>query len=51
MYNACEWGNYCRVGSTSAGSRQLGRRAIVSYAAMVVAPNSPVYTRSSSPIA
>ena len=29
MYNACEWGNYCRVGSTSAGSRQLGRRAIV----------------------
>jgi NitT/TauT family transport system substrate-binding protein len=44
MYNACEWGNYCRVGSTSAGSRQLGRRAIVSYAAMVVAPNSPVYT-------
>jgi NitT/TauT family transport system substrate-binding protein len=44
MYNACEWGNYCRVGSTSASSRQLGRRAIVSYAAMCVAPNSPVYT-------
>ena len=44
MYNACEWGNYCRVGSTSAGSRQLGRRAIVSYAAMVVAPDLPVYT-------
>jgi NitT/TauT family transport system substrate-binding protein len=44
MYNACEWGNYCRVGSTGIGSRQLGRRAIVSYAAMVVAPNSPVYT-------
>jgi NitT/TauT family transport system substrate-binding protein len=44
MYNACEWGNYCRVGSTGAGSRQLGRRAIVSYAAMVVAPDSPVYT-------
>jgi NitT/TauT family transport system substrate-binding protein len=43
MYNACEWGNYCRVGST-AGSRQVGRRAIVSYAAMVVAPDSPVYT-------
>src|SRR5262249_5280782 len=43
MYNAGEWGNYCRVGST-AGSRQLGRRAIVSYAAMVVAPDSPVYT-------
>jgi NitT/TauT family transport system substrate-binding protein len=44
MYNACEWGNYCRVGSTTAGSRQVGRRAIVSYSAMVVAPDSPVYT-------
>ena len=44
MYNACEWGNYCRVGSTGAGSRQLGRRAIVSYAALCVAPDSPVYT-------
>jgi NitT/TauT family transport system substrate-binding protein len=44
MYNACEWGNYCRVGSTGAGSRQLGRRAIVSYAAMIVAPDSPVFT-------
>jgi len=44
MYNACEWGNYCRVGATATGSRQLGRRAIVSYAAMVVTPDSPVYT-------
>jgi len=44
MYNACEWGNYCRVGATAAGSRQVGRRAIVSYSAMCVAPNSPVYT-------
>src|SRR6185295_10898240 len=44
MYNACEWGNYCRVGGTAAGSRQLGRRAIVSYSALVVAPDSPVYT-------
>jgi NitT/TauT family transport system substrate-binding protein len=44
MYNACEWGNYCRVGSAGAGSRQLGRRAIVTYSAMVVAPGSPVYT-------
>jgi NitT/TauT family transport system substrate-binding protein len=43
MYNACEWGNYCRVGSTK-GSRQLGRRAIVSFAALCVAPDSPVYT-------
>src|SRR4029077_1807233 len=24
MYNACEWGNYCRVQETGAGSRQLG---------------------------
>lgn len=44
MYNACEWGNYCRVQSTGKGSRQLGRRAIVTYSAMVVAPDSPVYT-------
>src|SRR5262249_25650034 len=29
MYNACEWGNYCRVQSTATGSRQIGRRAIV----------------------
>src|SRR5437660_12873986 len=43
MYNACEWGNYCRVGAT-AGSRQVGRRAIVTYAAIVVRPDSPVYT-------
>jgi len=44
MYNACEWGNYCRVQDTSAGSRQLGRRAIVTYSALVVAPGSPVFT-------
>jgi NitT/TauT family transport system substrate-binding protein len=44
MYNACEWGNYCRVQETGAGSRQLGRRAIVAYSALVVAPQSPVYT-------
>jgi NitT/TauT family transport system substrate-binding protein len=44
MYNACEWGNYCRVGATSTGSRQVGRRAIVAYAAIVVRPDSPVYT-------
>ena len=44
MYNACEWGNYCRVQETSAGSRQLGRRAIVTYSALVVAPDSPAYT-------
>jgi NitT/TauT family transport system substrate-binding protein len=44
MYNACEWGNYCRVGDTAVGSRQVGRRGIVTYAALVVRPESPVYT-------
>jgi NitT/TauT family transport system substrate-binding protein len=44
MYNACEWGNYCRVQDTGKSSRQLGRRAIVAYAAIVVPPSSPVYT-------
>ena len=44
MYNACEWGNYCRVEQTKAGSRQVGRRGIVSYAAIVVRPDSDVYT-------
>ncbi|HEY6259491.1 MAG TPA: hypothetical protein VIY51_27235 [Xanthobacteraceae bacterium] len=44
MYNACEWGNYCRVQETGTGGRQVGRRAIVTYAAVVVAPQSPVYT-------
>jgi len=44
MYNACEWGNYCRVGGTAVGSRQVGRRAIITYGAIVVRPDSPVYT-------
>jgi len=44
MYNACEWGNYTRVHDTRVGSRQVGRRAIVTYAAIVVRPDSPVYT-------
>ena len=44
MYNACEWGNYCRVGTTAVRSRQVGRRAIVTYAALVVRSDSPVYT-------
>ena len=44
MYNACEWGNYCRVQDTSADSRQIGRRAIIAYSAIVVRPDSPVYT-------
>ena len=44
MYNACEWGNYCRVQDTGIGSRQIGRRAIVTFAAIVVRPDSAVYT-------
>ena len=44
MYNACEWGNYCRVEETGKGSRQVGRRAIITYAAIVVGPKSSVYT-------
>jgi NitT/TauT family transport system substrate-binding protein len=45
MYNACEWGNYCRVQDTGAQQgRQVGRRAIVAWAALVVPPGSDVYT-------
>ena len=44
MYNACEWGNYCRVQDTNKGSRQVGRRAIIAYSALVVGPNSDAYT-------
>jgi NitT/TauT family transport system substrate-binding protein len=44
MYNACEWGNYCRAGATTTGGRQVGRRGIVTYGAIVVRPDSPVYT-------
>ena len=44
MYNACEWGNYRRVQDSSVHGRQIGRRAIVAYGAIVVAPWSSVYT-------
>ena len=44
MYNACEWGNYCRVQDTGAGGRQVGRRAIVAFGALVVPENSEAYT-------
>jgi len=44
MYNACEWGNYCRAGGTAVGSRQVGRRGIVTFGAIVVRPDSPVFT-------
>ena len=44
MYNACEWGNYCRVQDTGMKSRQLGRRSVVTFAAIAVRPDSAVYT-------
>jgi NitT/TauT family transport system substrate-binding protein len=44
LYNACEWGNYSRVGETKVGSRQIGRRSIVTFAALVVRGDSPVQT-------
>ena len=45
MYNACEWGNYCRVQETGAQQgRQIGRRAIVAWTSIVVAPESDIYT-------
>ncbi len=44
MYNACEWGNYRRVQDSNVQGRQLGRRAIVAYGALVVPPWSTVYT-------
>ncbi len=44
LYNACEWGNYSRVESTKVGSRQVGRRSIITFAALVVRPDSPVQT-------
>ena len=44
MFNACEWGNYGRVANSTIGGRQLGRRAIIAYAALVVPPWSDVYT-------
>jgi len=44
MYNACEWGNYCRVQDTGQQGRQIGRRAIVTFSGIVVRPESKVYT-------
>ena len=44
LYNACEWGNYCRVEDTKVGSRQTGRRSIVTYAALMVRGDSPIQT-------
>ena len=44
MYNACEWGNYRRVQDSSVEARQVGRRAIIAYGAIVVPPWSSAYT-------
>ena len=44
MYNACEWGNYRRVQDSEAQGRQLGRRAIMVWAGIVVAPSSEVFS-------
>ena len=44
MYNACEWGNYRRVQDTAVIGRQLGRRSIITCVALMVMPDSPVYT-------
>jgi NitT/TauT family transport system substrate-binding protein len=44
LYNACECGNYSRVGSTRVASRQIGRRSIVTFAALMVRADSPIQT-------
>ncbi len=44
LYNACEWGNYSRVETSKVGSRQIGRRSIVTYAALVVRKDSDIQT-------
>lgn len=45
MYNGCEWGNYCRVqDSEIENGRARGRRSIVTFAGLVVRPESEVYT-------
>lgn len=44
MYNACEWGNYRRVQDSRVGARQVGRRAMATYGAIIVPPWSDIYT-------
>ena len=44
MYNACEWGNYRRSQDNRVGARQVGRRGIVAYGALVVRGDSDIYT-------
>ncbi len=45
MYNGCEWGNCCRVQDSKVeNGKQIGRRSIVTFAGLVVRPESEVYT-------
>ena len=44
LYWACEWGNYRRAQDSAVGGRQIGRRAAVACAAIIVPPWSDVYT-------
>jgi NitT/TauT family transport system substrate-binding protein len=44
LYNACECGNYSRVGDTRVASRQVGRRSIVTFAALMVRGDSAIQT-------
>ena len=38
LYWACEWGNYRRAQDSTVGGRQVGRRAAVACAALIVPP-------------
>src|SRR5712691_9358514 len=44
LYNACEWGNYRRSQDNKVGGRQAGRRGIVAYGAIIVGPDSEIFT-------
>ncbi len=44
MYNACECGKYRRVQDTGVHGRQIGRRSIITCAAIMVGPDSLVET-------
>lgn len=44
LYWACEWGNYRRAQDSVVGGKQIGRRAAVACAAIIVPPWSDVYT-------
>ena len=44
LFNACEWGNYRRSQDNEVGARQVGRRGIVAYGALIVRADSDIYT-------